>query len=564
MLIGQELYGVRPMKVFSCFRAENYWLSAMVIVMCGMFSFHPVFVRAENAARHFSGVVVDSKGQPLDKAVVRLQGTSLSTVTDTSGRFRLHAGDAVASKYVTAWKQGFFNGGQAVATEGTEYRISLNPVPVEDNTRYGWLPSSHDQSAKPTDDTLKSKSCQECHTLLTEQWRKSTHGTSAVNPLFLAFFSGTDKQGKKGAGPGYKTDFPNSSGNCSTCHVPLLALNNPFNSDPRDAGEGAREGVTCDLCHKIDAVRIDSSGGYPGILSYKFNRPTGGHQLFYGPYQDVFPGDDSYHPLYKESRYCAPCHNGKFWDVEMYSEYREWAESAYAARGVHCQDCHMAPDGIMTRFALENEGGVERGPETIPSHLFLGSGDRAFMAEAVDLNVRTELHGDVLNVIVAVRNVKAGHHYPTGNPMRNMILLVEATDGAGRGLSLIDGARVPLWGGVGEVKERNYAGLPGKGFAKVLRDAIPYPDSQRGRHFRPEYPAPHWRPALVESDSRIPANGSDVSTYRFRVPSGMNAPIQVTSRLIYRRAYKSWLDEKRFAMDEMEIARKGLSVGRGL
>jgi hypothetical protein len=341
-----------------------------------------------------------------------------------------------------------------------------------------------------------------------------------------------------------------------------MALDNPFNADPREARGVAREGVFCDFCHKIDAARIDSSGGYPGILSYKFNRPFDGHQLFYGPYQDVFPGDDSYHPLYRESNYCAPCHNGTFWGVEMYSEFREWAESSYAARGIQCQECHMKPDGIMTRFALEQEGSVKRRPETIPSHLFSGIGDLAFMKQAIDLQLRTEQKGNRLNVIATVTNLSAGHHYPSGNPMRNMILLVDASNADGRSLPLIDGDKVPIWGGVGSVAEGNYAGLPGRGFAKILRDAIPYPDSREKRHFRPEYPAPHWRPALIESDTRIPANGTDSSHYGFRVPAGQNGPVRITARLIYRRSYKSWMDAKNIASNDRELASKHLMVER--
>src|SRR6185369_11925503 len=52
----------------------------------------------------------------------------------------------------------------------------------------------------------------------------------------------------------------NSNGNCATCHVPAMALDNPFNADPREASGAAGEGVFCDLCHKIDTARIDSNG----------------------------------------------------------------------------------------------------------------------------------------------------------------------------------------------------------------------------------------------------------------------------------------------------------------
>lgn len=511
-------------------------------------------------AAEFRGVVRDPQGQPVGQATVRLQGTPQATVTEANGRFAIIADTPVRAKQITAGKKGFYNAGQPVAAPGREYELVLKPVPREDNRNYPWLPSLHEPLPASADDKAESKACQACHPALVEQWRTSAHGVSATNPVFLAFFNGTDRQGQKGVGPGYKVDFQNSNGNCATCHVPALALRDPFDSDPNKAAGVEKEGISCDLCHKIDEARIDQTGGYPGTLSLRFKRPAHGQQLFYGPYDDVFPGEDSFHPLYKESRYCAPCHQGKFWGVPIYSEFQEWAESDYPARNIHCQDCHMAADGKTTRFALEKEGGVERRAETIPSHGFTGVTDRAFMAEAIDLGVQAEQQADGVLVTVTLKNLKAGHHYPTGNPMRNLILLVEAMDGQGRPLSLLEGEKVPAWGGSGAGEAGNYAGLPGKGFAKVLRDFAPYPGQRQ--HFRPEYPAPHWRPAVIESDNRIPANGSDVSTYRYRLPGDRSGPVRVTARLIYRRAYKKWLDSKGFTTEEMEIARQDITTGR--
>jgi cytochrome c2 len=507
----------------------------------------------------YSGVVVDSKGFSINKATVRLQGTSFSALSDPTGFFKISLDVAVASRHITAWKEGYYNGGVSLSAIGTKYSIVLKSIQKEDNSRYAWLPSLNN-SLLPGKTALKP--CQQCHAELAKQWSESTHGSSAINPLFLAFFNGTDIYGRNGFGPGYKLDFPNSSGNCVTCHVPAMALDKPFNSDPREARGIEREGVFCDFCHKIDEVHIDKVGGMPGTLSLKFNRPAVGHQIFYGQHDDVFPGDDSYHPLYKESRYCAPCHNGRFWNVLMYSEFEEWAESSYAMNNVHCQDCHMASDGIKTRFAPEEKGGIERGPKTISSHVFNGVGDRALMMEAIDLDIQVELKERDLIVIARVKNIKAGHHYPTGNPMRNMILLVEASKTNGYALPFISGERVPVWGGIGAVEEGNYAGLPGKGFAKVLRDSISYPDGRGLKHFQPEYPAPHWRPAYIESDNRIPANSTDVSQYAFHVPEELRGSIHVNARLIFRKSYKNWIDIKAFAINDLELAHKSQTIAR--
>jgi hypothetical protein len=159
-------------------------------------------------------------------------------------------------------------------------------------------------------------------------------------------------------------------------------------------------------------------------------------------------------------------------------------------------------------------------------------------------------------------NVSAGHHYPTGNPMRNMLLLVEVTDGKGKSLAQIEGEKLPAWAGVGPVEKGNYAGLPGRGYAKVLKDLLLYPDSARRRDFVFEYPAPHWRPTLIESDSRIPAEGTDLSTFQFEIPQGIAKPIHITTRLIYRRSYKKWLDTKGFGIADLELAKKSVTIMR--
>ena len=513
-------------------------------------------------ARQFSGTVVDTTGQPISNANVRLQGTSFSTRTDQNGHFVMPVDEAMGPKYITAWKPGFYNGGQQATAQDKAYRIELNPIRFADNRRYHWLSSFADKKSSATNIAGEAKPCQGCHPGVTEQWKKDAHSRSAVNPLFLTFFNGATTSGEKGVGPGYKLDFPNSNGNCATCHVPALALDNPFNANPNDAQGVKKEGIFCDFCHKIYDVNIDRAGGQTGILSFQFKRPPQGRQIFYGPYDDVFPGEDSYHPLYKKSQYCAPCHHGRFWNVLAYSEFQEWTQSSYADRNIDCQDCHMKSDGKMTRFALEKEGGVLRDPSTIPSHVNFGVRDRAFMMEAIALNTQTDLNKDILDISVTVKNVNAGHHYPTGNPMRHMILLVEATDKKGVTLPLINGERVPIWGGVGPMEEGNYADLPGKGFAKVLKDLLPYPDRRMKRHFRYEYPAPHWRPTLVESDNRIPANGSDISDYQFTVPENLSGSIHITTRLIFRRAYKKWLDAKKIEIPDMEIARNSLMIER--
>lgn len=510
----------------------------------------------------FYGIVLCESGAPIGHAIVRLQGSDLSVKTDYQGRFTLEIDKNFKAKYITAGYPGYFIGGTPISKKQTRYVITLKPIPQGDNPKYLWLPSLTGLRDVTPNQSNESEPCQICHPTVAEQWQQDAHSKSAINPIFLSFFYGTDVHGKSPAGPGYKLDFPSSEGNCTACHIPIAFMETAFNTDPINVQPEAMEGITCDFCHKINSALFDESGGLPGVLSYNFTRPENGQQIFYGPLDDVFPGDDSYHPLYGESLYCAPCHHGQFWNVLAYSEFQEWAESSYAEKGIHCQHCHMKPDGIMTRFADEDKGGILRNPSSLASHVNFGIKDDKFMRDSISLEIQISQEEGRLKVSTHVKNIDAGHHYPTGNPMRHLILLVEATDNLGRDLELIEGEKLPEWAGTGPLVEGNYAGRPGKAYAKILKDLMLYPDGSRNRDFVFEYPAPHWRPTVIESDNRIPADGEDSSVFHFRIDGNTTGLIQVTASLIFRRSFKHWMDPKGFDLDDLVLAHSSITLGR--
>lgn len=507
------------------------------------------------------GIVVSEGGKAISDALVRLQGTTLTATTDKEGRFEISAKEPPPSKYVTAWKQGFYNGGEPIKNDIAEYRIVLKPLPEHDNAQYRWIPPR--QVANPEPGAM---ACADCHTEafpVLSEWGKSAHARSATNPLFLEFFSGSDERGPLIGELGFKRDFPHSNGSCATCHVPAMALHNPFDSDPRKASGIEREGVFCDLCHKVQDVVIDPVGGHPGILAMMLKRPENGKHVFFGPLDDVFIGHsdlDSFNTVYRESRYCAACHDGKFWNVVVYSEFQEWSESSYAKRDIQCQDCHMKPNGITRRFALEKEGSILRDPATVASHTLFGINDEAFMRESVTLTARAEVGGDKMQIMVTVKNVKAGHHIPTGSPMRNMVLRVDARDGQGKRLAMLDGETIPLWAGTGPEPEGNYAGLPGKGYAKVLKRWPEYLADRRFQVLSHLYPSPFWRPIVLDYDNRIPADRTDTSAYRFKLPEEIAKPVRVSVRLIYRKTFKSWLKPQASETNDLLLASENLII----
>jgi hypothetical protein len=398
-----------------------------------------------------------------------------------------------------------------------------------------------------------------------DEWLLDAHSQSAVNPRFLTMYLGTDLNGNKSPvtrfasnrdygkfplrsdpdqpyyGPEYKLDFPETMGNCAACHTPSASINNPYSVNPTTVTGVAAEGIPCDFCHKVWDVRIDPSSGLPypnmpGVLSFEFRRPPEGHQFFAGPLDDVAPGEDTFSPLQRESQICAPCHFGVFWDVVVYNSFGEWLESPYSDPeiGQTCQDCHMPPLGVET-FALPDQGGLSRDPNTIFSHRMPGAGDKELLRNAVTLDTDTQILGDTLTVTVTITNDKTGHHVPTDSPMRQLILLLDVIDTNGISLPQIDGPTIPDWGGVGDPAEGHYSQLPGTAYAKILMELW--------TEITPS--GSYWNPTQIISDNRIPAFGVDITVYTFET-TGLPKPqdITIAVKLFFRRAFITLMEQK--------------------
>lgn len=533
-----------------------------------------------------SGRVVDEAGYPLPGATVRVKATSLETVTDTEGKFALTDIPADKPVFITAWVSGYYINGVADIQSGTsDVEIVLTAHHTTDNPDYVWLPSTYHEGQG------ENQGCAQCHsnvwsdlafTLPVDEWLLDAHSLAATNPRFLSMYTGTDLDGNQSPltrygysrdygrfplrpdltqpyyGPGYKLDFPNTAGNCAACHLPAAAIDDAYGVDPATVSEVEAEGVPCDFCHKVWDVSLDQNTGLPypnmpGVLSFEFLRPPEGHQFFAGPFDDVAPGEDTYSPIQQQSQFCAPCHFGTFWDTTIYNSFGEWLESPYSETetGKTCQDCHMPRLGA-TYFALPDQGGTERDPEIIFSHRMPGASDETLLRNAVTMSVDASRAEEEIIVTVTIVNDQTGHHVPTDSPLRQMILLVEVHDGQGQALALQDGPTVPEWGGVGDPSLGYYAGLPGKGFAKILMEM-----------WTEVTPAgAYWNPTRVIGDNRIPAFGSDISTYIFKIDEMAveSQPITVQVTLLFRRAFIELMDQKGWDISDIAMEEQTITL----
>jgi hypothetical protein len=527
-------------------------------------NFLPLVVRS-GASIH--GRVSDAQG-PVVGATVRIQATENATLSGMDGRFSLSelaAGEAVT---VSAWKEGYYCAKVEAAIPGEQnLAITLHLYQTNDNPNYTWMPPQGENS------------CFSCKSDVTQVWLENdTHSQSATNPRFLTMYNGTDVAGNQSPltrytcsrdygciplppdpaqpyyGPGYKLDFPNTAGNCAACHTPGAAVNSPYGSDPNTVTGADQFGVHCDFCHKIAAVTLDPATempyeNMPGVISMDIRRPfpedPERFQLFFGTFDDDnVPEEDTYLPLLEESRYCAPCHFGQFWGVTIYNSYGEWLESPYSDAasevGRTCQQCHMPSptwlNGAVITNVAPGMGGIERSPDRIHAHTFPGATNVELLQNAVTLTATLQTLDGQVSVTVTITNDQTGHYVPTDSPLRHLILLVQARDGANSSLTQLSGPTVPDWGGVGDPEQGYYAGLPGKIYAKVLRElwtqVVPS--------------GAYWNLTEVVSDNRLASFESDTSLYTFAAPTEGIGSVEV--RLLFRRAWirlsdwKGWSD----------------------
>ena len=523
-----------------------------------------------------SGRVVDTEGKPVFGATVRIQAKTNATQTDANGDFDLVNLDAGKPITVSAWKQDYYCAmAENITPPSSGIILTLRLYQVNDNQNYAWIPPTGENS------------CYSCKPGVTQVWLDNdAHGRSAENIRFLTMYNGTDVNGNQSPltrygysrdygnfplrpdpgqpyfGPGYKLDFPETSGNCAACHTPAAAIETPYGIDPNLVSGVNALGVHCDFCHKIADVRLNPETGLPypnmpGILSMDIRRPfpedKDRYQLFFGSFDDDnVPQEDTYLPLIKESQFCAPCHFGVFWDTVVYNSFGEWLASPYSdpQTGKTCQQCHMpAPtmlDGQPMTNVAPDKGGVERDPLTIPGHTFPGAANIELLQNSVTMTASANRQQDQVIVDVTIINDKTGHHIPTDSPLRQMILLVEATGVDGKALELVQGPTVPDWGGVGNPAKGYYAGLPGKGFALILME-LWTEISPTGAY---------WNPTRVVNDNRIPAFGKDTSTYVF---SSTNAA-RIKVNLLFRRAFKVLMDQKGWAVPDISMNSVSLEV----
>lgn len=164
-------------------------------------------------------------------------------------------------------------------------------------------------------------------------------------------------------------------------------------------------------------------------------------------------------------------------------------------------------------------------------------------------------------VNVKVRSQGVGHRFPTDSPLRHLILVVEMRDQRGTLLVQVDGDRIPIWGGAGDIANENpniklYAGLPGKIFANLLVEEDTNISPTTAYWNETKYA---WVGNLSEnpydySDTRLVPGLVDRSRYSFEVPD--RGDIKVTVKLIYRFAFYDLMRQKGWVRPDILVTQR--------
>lgn len=240
-----------------------------------------------------------------------------------------------------------------------------------------------------------AESCKECHYEIYKLWKTSMHSQAINDPIFdLSYNKAIRKDNKM-------REF------CLRCHSPVAVET----KDLLLKSNISNEGVTCDFCHRVLDVNINKN-----IPEFKLTR--GKEKISSIPESDVKNHPVKYSELFKNSEFCAGCHEMKSGNgVEILGTYSEWKASEYYKKNIQCQNCHM-PE-LFNVLATKDK------QKFANDHGVAGGHSVTQLKKAASVSVDCKVTGKEAIVTVFITNKESGHALPTGIPTRKLILIVE-------------------------------------------------------------------------------------------------------------------------------------------
>ena len=251
---------------------------------------------------------------------------------------------------------------------------------------------------------------------------------------------------------------PTEFGACADCHAPGINGKAGGRNLHDATGLAYEKGIHCDVCHKVSDIDMSQPPGVGHRLV--MGRPSEQGRTFfewdpvyYGPFLDV-PNPvmgGSQQTKFKEALFCAGCHeqdqqallpgnelDSQRWPngLPVQSTYSEWQSGPYNQAATPCQYCHMPSTygriNAVDTSTLDNQSsthGFLRDPDDHRQHIFRGPlvGSPRLIDEALYVSIKTTTEEQTLSATVSITNIGCGHAVPTGEPMRALVMIVEAS-----------------------------------------------------------------------------------------------------------------------------------------
>ncbi len=401
-----------------------------------------------------------------------------------------------------------------------------------------------------------------CHEQIVEEWQVSAHRYAAMDAAFQAVQNVMAEQ--NGA---------ESTRYCGGCHDPISLFSGTKNIFTEDLTNltGYQEGVSCIVCHGIKETDVKGNAAY--VIAqperYMFELREGEMAKFVSdflirsyPRQHV---ESLSHRLFKSAEFCAACHkqfideeiNQVGW-VQLQNQFDNWRKSRWNHPGdpektIECRECHMP----LTESSDPARGDVldynrTSGDGKHRSHRFVGANQfmpsvlelpgaaehdsltelwlqgkidipeiadkwRSGPAVPIELVVPEEVRpGQEVKIQAVITSNKPGHEFPTG-PLDIIQAWVEivVTDQDGN---------VVFQSGV---RDEGHFIEPGTFMFKA--EPVDQYGNLIDRHNLWEMVGVRYRRSLFPGFS-------DQAEYSFRAPRSGVTSLNVSAKLLYRKA----------------------------
>lgn len=334
-----------------------------------------------------------------------------------------------------------------------------------------WLSIAGVLSAASLETPSSAEFCGRCHRAILDAWKTSAHARAMESPLFQDALGMAETEFGAGA-----------TRMCLDCHSPVGVLT----GDRALRQKVSWEGITCDYCHSIRDISL---GGTNPRVKVEFSLVKS------GPLKDIqAPAHEAiFSPLHTSSVACAPCHEYRnSLGLPVLTTFSEWKDSRYAKEGKACQSCHMyevAGDVVDPKIRKSAQAKVNL-------HQMPGGHSITQLNKTVKMRLSSIRENDQLKVSVEVSNVAAGHYVPTGSPMRQLVLEVQADP----------------YNGAHFRQERRYQRtVADRQGAVVAREHVAF-----------------FNGAKVLSDTRLAPDETRTEAFSFPVPSGVAVQLKAT------------------------------------